>query len=128
MSESSGNQPNFDKNQPNPSHSNVTITIPVIRNTLTTWLLVNYVLIIFFPIVAIIIAYVKRGECQSDSVLYSHVQNQIKICWIAFIGYLISILLSFIIIGVFTMLALAIWIIYKVIKGFSDLQKNNIIC
>ena len=127
MDEISGKKPNMGKAPVNPQNPELITMAPVARQSLVTWFAVSYVLIVFFPIASIIMAYIKRPECAGDSVLYSHAQNQIKICWILFIGYLISLILSFVVIGIFTMLALGIWIIYRVIKGFSELQKNMIV-
>lgn len=94
------------------------------RKSLVTWLTISYILMIFMPLVAIIMAYVKRSECQEDPVLYSHVQKQIKIAWIGFVGYIVSMMLIVVLIGIPMLLALIVWIIYRVIKGYSNLQKN----
>lgn len=95
------------------------------RRNLVTWLLISYILLIFFPLASIIMAYVKQGEASGDMVLASHIRGQIKIFWILFFGSILCYVLTLIVIGMFMLLILYIWLIYRVIKGISWLQSNT---
>lgn len=67
-------------------------------------------------IVGLIIAYVKRGEL-AGTPFESHMTSAIRTFWISVIGGIIGVVLSIIGIGVIILVALAVWQIFRVIRG-----------
>ena len=127
MDDINSRQPNLGKSPASHQNPELITMDPIARQSLVTWFVVSYVLIIFFPIGSLIMAYVKKDECVGDPVLYSHAKNQIKICWPLLIGYLISMLLTLVFIGFITYFICFLWGTYRAVKGFSDLQKNIVV-
>lgn len=68
-------------------------------------------------LVAIVFCYLKRSAFEG-AVWESHMTWLIRTFWIAFIGGLASMLLMFIAIGFVTILAVIIWFIYRIMKGW----------
>lgn len=68
-------------------------------------------------IVGVIMNYVKREEA-AGTWLESHHAWQIKTFWVGFIGTIISAILMIILIGWLLWLAVAVWCIYRVVKGW----------
>lgn len=75
-------------------------------------------------IVAIIMNYLKRDEVRGTW-LESHFNWQIKTFWYSLIGGLIGGVLSLILVGYLILLAVAIWYIYRVIKGLVVFLDNQ---
>lgn len=67
-------------------------------------------------IVGLIIAYVKRGEL-AGTPFESHMTSAIRTFWISLIGGIIGVVLSIVGIGVIILVALAVWQIFRVIRG-----------
>jgi uncharacterized membrane protein len=80
-------------------------------------ILVTYGLFIFFPLIGIIICYVKRSSFRQSMVLDSHIAWLIRTFWFSLIGALIGVLLSFAFIGNVIMFVVSIWYLGRVIKG-----------
>ena len=87
-----------------------------------TWVLVAYglmlggVLIPFAPLAGIILAYIKRGEV-AGAVWASHYANLITAFWIALLGVLLGVALTFIFIGLLILGAAVVWFLYRCIRG-----------
>lgn len=66
---------------------------------------------------SLIYAYIKRDDLKG-TVYYSHMNYIIRTCWwgigLGFIGFI----LMFIFIGLFVLIGLSIWLLYRGIKGF----------
>ena len=78
-------------------------------------------------IIGVILAYIYRAQLPPDEkILYDHFTWQIKTFWILFGAAIISIALSFTIVVPFIVMPTGIvWSIYRVIKGWSFLTKNE---
>jgi uncharacterized membrane protein len=74
-------------------------------------------------IIGIVMAYLSRGK--AGGFVESHYTWQIRTFWIALLGSFVSALLFIIGIGFLLMLAVAVWVIVRVIKGIMTLQKNE---
>ena len=75
-------------------------------------------------IAAIIINYLKRDEVAGTWVA-SHFEWQIKTFWYALIGALVSWLLMFVLIGFPMLLAVGVWAIYRIVKGWLALNDGK---
>jgi uncharacterized membrane protein len=67
-------------------------------------------------IIGLVIAYVKRGEL-AGTPFESHMTSAIRTFWISLIGGIIGLVLSVIGIGIIILIALAVWQIFRVIRG-----------
>ena len=67
-------------------------------------------------IVGLIIAYVKRGEL-AGTPFESHMTSAIRTFWISLIGGIIGVVLLIVGIGFVILIALAVWQIFRVIRG-----------
>lgn len=68
-------------------------------------------------IIGVVIAHVKKGE-MPGSLYDAHFSYQIRTFWWSLLGALIAVLTMFIVIGFFLAFAVAIWFIYRIVKGF----------
>ncbi len=75
-------------------------------------------------IVAIIVNYIKKDEVQGTW-LASHFRWQMRTFWFSVLWTMIGFLTSFILIGYFILLADAVWVIYRVIKGWLALSDGK---
>ena len=86
------------------------------------------VLMIPTSIIAIIINYVKRSDV-AGSLLDSHFKWQMRTFWWALLWFAIASFFIFIIIGIplgYPMLAvLYLWWIYRIVRGWVNLNKNQ---
>ena len=82
------------------------------------------VLIGVTSIVGIIMAYIKRADF-AGSEYEDHITYLIRTFWISLIGYLIGIILMFIGIGLFIIIAVGIWFLYRSIAGFIKFNDNK---
>jgi len=78
----------------------------------------------FSPIAGIILSHIKVRDVQG-TVWESHYQWLIRTFWIAFAAGVVSSFLVFIFIGVPLMIVIAIWFIYRLIKGFLRFNDNR---
>lgn len=70
--------------------------------------------------IAIIINYVKMDDVR-ETWLESHFRWQIRTFWFAVIGYAIGLLLMIVFIGIFVLIAVHLWAIYRVVRGGLNL-------
>lgn len=72
-------------------------------------------------IVGVIINYVKRDDVRGTWV-EPHFAWQIKTFWFALAGWVVGILTTWIVIGFVVLLAVTVWSIYRVVKGWLSLN------
>ena len=75
-------------------------------------------------IAAIILDYIKREDARGTWV-ESHYTWQIRTFWIGLLLSLVFWLLSFLLIGIPLLIALYIWMIYRVVKGWLRLYEGR---
>ncbi|MEQ8745498.1 hypothetical protein [Pyruvatibacter sp.] len=78
----------------------------------------------FTGIVGLIIAYVRRNDVRG-TFLESHFTYQIRTFWISLGVGLISVVLMIVGIGFLLLLALAIWLVYRIVKGWLRLADGK---
>ncbi len=74
-------------------------------------------------IIGLVIAYINRS--QSPQWLADHFTYQIRTFWIGLLYGIVSGLLMFVGIGFLMMLAVAVWLIVRCVKGFQWVQANQ---
>ena len=85
-----------------------------------------YAVGLFVPvtwIVGVVIAYVYRGDASAD--LKTHFTFQVRTFWFGVLGMFISAITLPIIIGWFLGLAVLIWSIVRLVKGWKRLADNQ---
>ena len=80
-------------------------------------------LIPFVSIIAIIVAYVNKGD--GPEYLDENYRYQIRTFWIGILYFTISYLLTFIFIGFFTLSIHFIWYVIRCAKGLKSLNKHQ---
>lgn len=75
-------------------------------------------------IAAIIVNYLKRDDVAGTWVA-SHFEWQIKTFWYTLVGAFVSWLLMFILIGFPMLLAVGVWAIYRIVKGWLALNDGK---
>ena len=75
-------------------------------------------------IAAIIINYLKRDDVAGTWVA-SHFEWQIKTFWYGLAGAVVSWLLMFVLIGFPLLLAVLVWVIYRIVKGWLALADGK---
>ena len=97
--------------------------VPRERDSLRILVIVAYVCLLagivtahLAAVAGVIIAYVQRDDARC-TVWYSHYQAIITTFWVALAGYVIGIPLCFVLIGIPLLGILAIWYLYRIIRG-----------
>jgi len=75
-------------------------------------------------IAAVILNYVKKDDVQGTW-LASHFDWQIRTFWFGLLWGIIGVVTFFLVIGYFILIANAIWIIYRIIKGWLRLSEGK---
>ena len=75
-------------------------------------------------IFAIIINYIKKDE-MAGTVLESHFRWQMRTFWFGLLWAVLGVILAFVIVGFVVLLVNAIWIIYRIAKGWLNLNENK---
>jgi len=78
----------------------------------------------FTAIIGVIIAYVRRPDV-AGTYLESHFTYLIRTFWIGLLGGVVSALLLIVGIGFILMFAVAIWFIYRIVKGWIKLADQK---
>jgi uncharacterized membrane protein len=78
----------------------------------------------FTSVIGVIIAYVYRGK--GPDWIDEHYRYQIRTFWIGMLYALLAMALAFIGIGFLLMVALAVWLIIRCVKGFKGLQEKRV--
>ena len=77
----------------------------------------------FTGIIGVVIAYVYRGK--GPTWLDEHYRYQIRTFWIGLVYALVASLLTLVVIGFPLLIALAVWMIIRCVKGFKGLQEKR---
>ncbi|MDN3556449.1 DUF4870 family protein [Halomonas maura] len=77
----------------------------------------------FTSLVGVVIAYVYRGK--GPAWLDEHYRYQIRTFWIGLLYGTVAGLLTLIVIGFPLLIALAVWLIIRCVKGFKGLQEKR---
>ena len=72
-------------------------------------------------IVAVVINYVKKEDV-AGTWLESHFRWQIRTFWFGLLWGVIGVLLFVVVVGWFVLIADAIWIVYRIVKGWLNLN------
>lgn len=75
-------------------------------------------------IAAVILNYVKKEDVQ-NTWLASHFDWQIRTFWFGLLWSIIGFMSLILIVGYFIIIANAIWIVYRIIKGWLRLSENK---
>ena len=75
-------------------------------------------------IIAVIINYVKKSDV-AGTWLESHFRWQIRTFWFALLWSIIGLIGAFFVIGYFLLIANAIWVIYRIVKGWLRLNDGK---
>ena len=75
-------------------------------------------------IVAVIVDYVKKDDA-AGTWLESHFRWQIRTFWFGLLWAVLGAILFVLIVGWFILAADAIWIIYRIVKGWLNLSENR---
>lgn len=75
-------------------------------------------------LITVVMNYIKRDDVRGTW-LESHFRWQIRTFWFCLLWGLIGALLSAVVIGVFILLANAIWVIYRIAKGWMNVAENK---
>jgi len=84
---------------------------------------VSFILGLTF-IVAVIINYIKKDDVQGTW-LESHFRWQIRTFWFGLLWSIIGVILLFVVVGYFVLMANGIWLIYRIIKGWLRLMDGK---
>src|SRR5476651_790756 len=74
--------------------------------------------------VAIIINYVKRDDVKGTW-LESHFRWQIRTFWFTFFGYILGFVLSLVIVGIFVLIGVYLWSIYRFVRAWLYLNDGK---
>jgi uncharacterized membrane protein len=75
-------------------------------------------------IVAVVLDYVKKDDAKGTW-LESHFRWQIRTFWFGLLWGVLGAILLLVLVGYFVLLADAIWIIYRIVKGWLNLSENK---
>ena len=76
------------------------------------------------PIVGLIVNYAKR-DAVAGSWLESHFRWQIRTFWITLAGTVLGTVLLFVVVGIFVLGIVAMWFLYRAIKGWMELSEGK---
>jgi len=75
-------------------------------------------------IVGVVIDYIKKDEA-AGTWLESHYRWQIRTFWFGLLWSVIGFILAFVLVGFAVLFAAAVWIIYRIAKGWLNLSENR---
>ncbi len=75
-------------------------------------------------IVAVVMNYVKRDEVRGTW-LESHFDWQIRTFWWGLLWAVVGAILTLVVVGIAVLFADAVWIIYRIVKGWLSLVENK---
>ena len=75
-------------------------------------------------LVAVVLDYVKKDDAQGTW-LESHFRWQIRTFWWGLLWGVIGSILLLVLVGWFVLVATAIWLIYRIVKGWLNLSENK---
>lgn len=108
---------------------NLPINDPKLKEAKTLTMIIYGLYAAFFVtgiscIVAIIVNYIKKDDV-ANTWLESHFRWQIRTFWFGLLWAVIGTITSIIFIGWFIIAANCIWFIYRLVKGFINLNDNK---
>ena len=74
-------------------------------------------------IVGLVLAYINRGK--AGGWIESHYTWAIRTFWLGLLGAFVSMLLMIVVIGMLTMLLVALWVIIRTVVGLQKLGRNE---
>lgn len=75
------------------------------------------------PLIGVVLAYMNRGK--AGGWVETHYTWAIRTFWIGILYGLISLVLAFVLIGFLLMLAVAVWVIVRVVVGFQAVGRGE---
>ena len=75
-------------------------------------------------IVAVVLNYVKRDDVRGTW-LESHFDWQIRTFWWGLLWAVVGAILTLVVVGIAVLFADAVWIIYRIVKGWLSLAENK---
>jgi uncharacterized membrane protein len=81
-------------------------------------------LVPFTPIAGVVLNYVKRAEARGTW-LESHFTWQIRTFWWSLLWCAVGLALAVVLIGFFILLAAAVWVLYRAIRGWVELSEGK---
>ncbi|WP_373020278.1 DUF4870 family protein [Thiomicrorhabdus sp.] len=114
------------ENNPNPINSVATEQEESAKNVaLVVYILqaFSFITVITF-VIAVIINYVKRDDVR-DTWIASHFRWQIRTFWFGMLWLTIGIITSPIGVGYFVLMINFVWMIYRVVRGWLNLNDNR---
>jgi uncharacterized membrane protein len=81
-------------------------------------------LVAFTPIVGVILNYVKRAQARGTW-LESHFTWQIRTFWWSLLWCAVGLALVLVVVGFFILLATAVWVLYRAIRGWVELSEGK---
>ncbi|HEY5339214.1 MAG TPA: DUF4870 domain-containing protein [Rhizomicrobium sp.] len=115
---------------PSPQPSPLNSAIAVADSERGTVILAYILFLIGWPtghlstIVAVILAYVKRGEVRG-TIWETHYDNIINTFWVTMVLGIVCVALCFVLIGIPLIIALGVWFLYRSIKGLIRAVDNR---
>ena len=112
----------------NPTEASVSLTPEKKSETNITTLVyalqaISFLIGISF-IVAVVVNYVKIDDVR-NTWLESHFQWQIRTFWFGLLWFVLGVLTYMLVIGYFILFANAVWVIYRIVKGWLRLNDNK---
>ena len=87
---------------------------------------VSFLLVITY-FIAVILNYIKRDDARGTWI-ESHFHWQIRTFWFGLLWFVLGGLTFFIVIGWFILFAAALWLIYRILKGWLNLNDGKPMC
>jgi len=84
---------------------------------------VSFLLLITY-FIAVILNYIKRDDARGTW-LESHFRWQVRTFWFGLLWFVLGGLTFFIVIGWFILFAAALWLIYRILKGWLNLNDGK---
>jgi len=84
---------------------------------------VSFLLVITY-FIAVILNYIKRDDTRGTW-LESHFRWQVRTFWFGLLWFVLGGLTFFIVIGWFILFAAALWLIYRILKGWLNLNDGK---
>jgi uncharacterized membrane protein len=75
-------------------------------------------------IAAVVLNYVKRDDA-AGTIYESHFRWQIRTFWFALLWGALGMILSLVLIGIPILIAAAVWLIYRIVKGWLRLSEGR---
>lgn len=112
------NSINLDQDPKKSLHREVTLTVGVYALQAASFLF------IITPLIGVIINYLKKDDVQGTW-LESHFRWQIRTFWFVLLWSVVGYITTFILIGYVILFINAIWLIYRIAKGWLSLNDEK---